>query len=126
MGKFFRRGLSATVGICLGLLLYSAVMVVEVKGSTMLPEMEPGDRLLVSRLTDGEHAQVGDVIVYEAPYYTIDGEGRTLIRRVIGSRGGWLKVDCDTQTTKNQETLVAKEQVQGKVILNFSRINVTF
>lgn len=126
MRKIFCLGVFAALGVGLGLLIYSLVMVVQVQGSAMLPTMEPGDRLLVSRLSGGETVQVGDVIVYEAPYYTIDGEGATLVRRVTGSRGSWIRVDCDAPTTRDQEALVAAEDIKGKVILNFSNFHVTF
>lgn len=126
MGKLIGRSIFAALGIGLGVLLFSRLLVTEVQGSTMLPMAEPGDLLLAVRLTDGEDVKVGDLVVYEAPYYTINGEGRTLVRRVTGIRGDWLRVDCDTPTTRDQESLLAREEVEGKVILNFSKFRVTF
>ena len=119
MRKIIGWGLSAALGVALGVLIYSSLMLVSVEGSSMLPELEPGAKVVVNRLADGYDVNVGDLVLYEAPYYTVDGEGAYLVRRVTGSRGKWLKVDCDVKTAENKETIVDKEKILGKVLFHF-------
>ena len=88
----------------------------------MLPALEPGETVLVNRLDNGYDVNVGDLVVYETPYYTIDGEGEYLIKRVTGSRGRWLKVDCDANTAEDKESFVDKKKILGKVVFNFSQM----
>ena len=122
MGRIIRWGLSAILGIGAGLLIYSSLMLVQVEGSSMLPTLEPGARILVNRLDDGYDVKVGDLVIYEAPYYSIDGEGKYLVKRVTGSRGRWLKVDCDADTAESRITFVDKEKIIGKAIFNLSQM----
>ena len=122
MKKIISWGISAILGIAAGLLIYTTLMVIQVEGSSMLPALEPGENVLVYRLDDGYDIHVGDLVVYEAPYYTTDGEGKYLIKRVTGSRGRWLKVDCDTDTAQTRENFVDKEKILGRVIFNFSQM----
>lgn len=116
MKKGLQWGISALIGLGLGATLFTCFMVISVEGSTMLPDFVPGEKVLVNRLCSGEDVAVGDVVVLKAPYFSIAGEGDYVLRRVSGSRGSWLKVDWDTQTAEDQEMIVAKEAVLGKVI----------
>ena len=127
LGKICSLGIFAALGTAAGVILFSSLMVVKVEGSSMLPAVEPGDHVLVlqkSLLTGVPEIQVGDLVVYEAPYYTTDGEGLQKIRRITGTRGSWLRLNCDVKTVKNQETLLRTEEIQGKVILVIPRLEI--
>ncbi len=127
LGKICSLGIFAALGTAAGVILFSSLMVVKVEGSSMLPALEPGDHVLVlqeSLLTGVPEIQVGDLVVYEAPYYTTDGEGLQKIRRITGTRGSWLRLNCDVKTVKDQETLLRTEEIQGKVILVIPRLEI--
>ena len=127
LGKIVSRGAAALLGAGLGVILFSSLMIVDVTGSSMLPELEPGDRVLVLRssLVYGEpELQVGDLVIYEAPYYTTSGEGRQQVRRVTGMRGSWLRLNCDMKTTVSQEVMAVREEIQGKVIGKIPRLEI--
>ena len=127
LGKICSLGIFAALGTAAGVILFSSLMVVKVEGSSMLPALEPGDHVLIlqeSLLTGVPEIQVGDLVVYEAPYYTTDGEGLQKIRRITGTRGSWLRLNCDVKTVKDQETLLRTEEIQGKVILVIPRLEI--
>lgn len=127
LGKICSLGIFAALGTAAGVILFSSLMVVKVEGSSMLPALEPGDRVLIlqeSLLTGVPEIQVGDLVVYEAPYYTTDGEGLQKIRRITGTRGSWLRLNCDVKTVKDQEMLLRTEEIQGKVILVIPRLEI--
>lgn len=127
LGKICSLALFAVLGTAAGVILFSSLMVVKVEGSSMLPALEPGDHVLIlqeSLLTGVPEIQVGDLVVYEAPYYTTDGEGLQKIRRITGTRGSWLRLNCDVKTVKDQETLLRTEEIQGKVILVIPRLEI--
>ena len=127
LGKICSLGIFAALGTAAGVILFSSLMVVKVEGSSMLPALEPGDHVLVlqeSLLTGVPEIQVGDLVVYEAPYYTTDGEGLQKIRRITGTRGSWLRLNCDVKTVKDQEKLIRTEEIQGKVILVVPRLEI--
>ena len=67
-----------------------------------------------SLLTGAPKVQVGDLVVYEAPYYTTDGEGLQKIRRITGTRGSWLRLNCDAKTVKDQEKLIRAEEADKR------------
>ena len=117
--KIFCFTFSAVLGVTVGLAVFSSLMLVTVGGSSMLPELEQGDRVLVlqeSRVTGPLNLSVGDLVVYEAPYYTTDGEGLLKIRRITGTRGSWLRLDSDLKTVGESEVLVRRSEIVGKVI----------
>lgn len=127
LGKICSLVLFAALGTAAGIILFSSLMVVKVEGSSMLPALEPGDHVLIlqeSLLTGVPEIQVGDLVVYEAPYYTTDGEGLQKIRRITGTRGSWLRLNCDVKTVKDQEKLIRTEEIQGKVILVIPRLEI--
>ncbi len=120
LGKICSLGLFAVLGTAAGIAVFTSLTVIQVEGSNMLPVLEPGTRVLVlqdSLVTGQPDIQVGDLVLYEAPYYTTDGEGLHKIRRVTGTRGSWFRLNCDTKTVNDQEILVHAEDIQGKVIL---------
>ena len=128
-GRLLSRLLSAAAGIAAAVWLFTSFMVVEAGGSAVMPEIMPGQKVLVA-LYDRDNAAgrdsltTGDIIVYEAPFYDIDGEGRYLIRRVTGVRNRWIEVDRENAPA-DPASIIGKEQVLGKVIKIWERRNAS-
>lgn len=121
--------LSAAAGIAAAVWLFTSFMVVEASGSAMMPEIMPGQKVLVAlydRDSTGDRGSLatGDIIVYEAPFYDIDGEGMYLIRRITGVRNRWIEVDCENAQA-DPASIIEKEQVLGKVIKTWERRNAS-
>jgi len=78
------------VGVVIFILLQTTVQSFIVIGSSMKPSFEPGQRLLVSKISyrTGE-PQRGDVIVFRPP----NNDNTDYIKRVIGLPGDTVKVD---------------------------------
>ena len=119
IGKIFALVFSALLGVGLGVVLSACLMVTEVAGSDMLPSLEPGEKVLVLRSAFVNAYESGDLVVYQAPYYTGDGGDDQMIRRVTGIRGSWVRLNCDAKTTRDQEVLAEPDQLLGKVIFSF-------
>ena len=117
--KILALGFSALLGAGLGVVLSACLMVTEVAGSDMLPSLEPGERILVLRSAFVDAYETGDLVVYQAPYYTADSGDDRLVRRVTGIRGSWVRLNCDAKTTRDQEVLAEPDQLLGKVIFSF-------
>ena len=116
--KILALGFSALLGAGLGVVLSACLMVTEVAGSDMLPSLEPGEKVLILRSAFVNAYESGDLVVYQAPYYTADGGDDQLIRRVTGIRGSWIRLNCDAKTTRDREVLAEPGQLLGKVIFS--------
>ena len=122
LGKIFCLSLSAALGVAAGLAVFGSLMLIKVEGSAMLPTLEPGDRVLVQKaegLSRKLNLEIGDLVIYEAPYYTADGEGLLKIRRITGQRGSWIRLDSDLQTVDESEVLVRCSEILGEVLVKF-------
>ena len=111
MGKWLLRLLAAVLGTGLAAGLFCSFALVRVEGSDMLPTLEPGDYVLVSKWKK-DNLAVGDLVLYEAPYYEIDG-ARYPLRRVVGLRDGWIQVGCDADLVRDSVQLIPAEYVVG-------------
>ena len=78
-------GAAALAGLAV-LALRRRLLVVRVDGGSMRPALEPGDRVLVSRVRAGGRIAVGDVVVFRVPGTPAGHEGR-LIKRVAAVPG---------------------------------------
>lgn len=118
--KIFCIGISAALGVAVGLAVFSSLMLVKMDGSSMLPTLEPGDRVLVRKesvISGPLNLEVGDLVLYEAPYYTADGEGLLKIRRITGQRGSWIKLDSELESVAESEVLVRRSEILGEVLV---------
>lgn len=113
--RFLCKIFAAAIGVIAAIALFSSFMVLKVEGSSMLPTLEPGQRVIVNKL-DRKDFGVGDLVVYKAPYYNIDGEGQYLIRRVVGVRDSWIKVGRETDMVATDTEIIEKDIVLGKVM----------
>lgn len=120
LGKIFCIGISAALGVAAGLVVFTSLMLVTVESSTMLPTLEPGDRVLVRKasvISGPLNLEVGDLVLYEAPYYTADGEALLKIRRITGQRGSWIRLDSELESVAESEVLVRRREILGEVLV---------
>ena len=118
--KIFCIGISAALGVAAGLAVFASLMLVTVDGSSMLPTLEPGDRVLVRKesvIGGPLDLEVGDLVLYEAPYYTADGEELLKIRRITGQRGSWIRLDSELESVAESEVLVRRSEILGEVLV---------
>jgi len=113
---------AAVLGAVAAVWLFSAFMVIEVEGSVMLPELEPGQKIIVSRM-DTQNLETGDLVVYKAPYYHIDGQGMYLVRRISGIRNDMVEVTADAQVPRAETEIIEKDIILGKVIRTWVKKN---
>lgn len=114
--------LAAIIGVAAAVLLFLSVMVVKIEDGSMLPVIEPGDRVVAVRMDlpvgPAPSLDVGDLVVYRAPYYEIGGEGVYLVRRVSGMNGDMIEVCGEESLAASEKEILSKEKILGKVIYN--------
>ena len=109
---------AALAGIAAALMLFFGLTVAEVEDSSMLPELEPGEKVLVLRCDTGDFASpsVGDIVLYETPYYEIGEKGSLMLRRITGINGDRVELRCDAGIDSERTETIKKERILGKVI----------
>ena len=109
---------AALAGIAAALMLFFGLTVAEVEDSSMLPELEPGEKVLVLRCDTGDFASpsVGDIVLYETPYYEIGEKGSLMLRRITGINGDRVELRCDGGIDSERTETIKKERILGKVI----------
>ncbi|MBQ9961000.1 MAG: S24/S26 family peptidase [Firmicutes bacterium] len=70
-------GFAAVLGIMGAMLVHGSLMVVEQENSEMLPDIEPGQKVLVY-LLEKDYSK-GDIVAFTPPYYTVGGSGVMLL-----------------------------------------------
>lgn len=109
---------AALAGIAAALMLFFGLTVAEVEDSSMLPELEPGEKVLVLRCDTADFASpsVGDIVLYETPYYEIGEKGSLMLRRITGINGDRVELRCDAGIDSERTETIKKERILGKVI----------
>ena len=109
---------AALAGIAAALMLFFGLTVAEVEDSSMLPELEPGEKVLDLRCDTGDFASpsVGDIVLYETPYYEIGEKGSLMLRRITGINGDRVELRCDAGIDSERTETIKKERILGKVI----------
>lgn len=114
--------LAAIIGVAAAVLLFLSAMVVKIEDGSMLPVIEPGDRVIAVRIDlpvgPAPSLYVGDLVVYRAPYYEIGGKGVYLVRRVSGMNGDMIEVCGEESLAASEKEILSKEKILGKVIYN--------
>lgn len=114
--------LAAIIGVAAAVLLFLSVMVVKIEDGSMLPVIEPGERVVAVRMDlpvgTGPSLDVGDLVVYRAPYYEIGGKSVYLVRRVSGMNGDMIEVCGEESLAGSEKEILSKEKILGKVIYN--------
>jgi nickel-type superoxide dismutase maturation protease len=88
---------------------------VEVRGDSMRPALEPGDRLLVVR---GRAVRVGDVVAVDDPRQP----GRTMVKRVAGCGDDGVTVlgdNAGASTDSRAFGPVAPGAVRGRAVYRY-------
>ena len=81
----------------------------------MLPTIEPGQNVIVCLMD--KNIEEGDLVAYKAPYYTLDGEGNIVFRRVARVGEEKLLLTCDAQMTEEESIELSKDELLGKAVL---------
>lgn len=117
MKKAIIYTLSAIIGICAGIYIHSTFMIVEAQGCMMLPAIEPEEKVLVC-LRDKDIDQ-GDIVAVYSPYYTLDGEGKIIFRRVIQADEKGFVLTSDADLIQDEQLLLSKDELIGKVLVSW-------
>ena len=94
---------------------------VVVSGDSMLPTLEPGDRLLVLRLGHRRGLRLGDLVTVRDPRG--DGPRRVLVKRVGDAEGESVEVagdNPDASTDSRSFGRVPLALVTGKVLYRYA------
>ena len=121
-GRLLGCAVAVIIGIAAAAAFFFCIMIVKVEDSYMLPAIEPGSRVIAVRthlpadIGVEPEVNVGDLVVYKAPYYEIDCEGTYVVRRVSGIKDGMVAVSCDTDSVSSEKVILSKEKILGKVV----------
>ena len=111
------RILAACFGTVLALVVFLNFEIFEIKGVSMLPELMPGQHVLVKKGT-ADDLNIGDFVLYETPFYDFDSQdGGRGIRKVAGIKDGEVRLSCSPDAVQAQTLTLPKEEILGKVIL---------
>lgn len=83
------QSLMVALAICVALFIF-AVRVIDVSGSSMVPTLHDGDKMIVSDLF--YKPKYGDIVVFKTDSYDPD---RALVKRVIATEGQEVSLDFD-------------------------------
>ncbi len=83
------QSLMVALVICVALFIF-AVRVIDVSGSSMVPTLHDGDKMIVSNLF--YKPEYGDIVVFKTDSYDPD---RALVKRVIATEGQEISLDFD-------------------------------
>lgn len=112
MRKLF-WGLCAAIGISAALLVHGSFMIVEQVGSDMLPTVEPGQKVIIYLLE--KNFKEGDVVAFEAPYYTVGGS-KVMILRIESIENNIFTLVCDASLVEETRMKVYREDILGKAV----------
>lgn len=111
------RILAACFGTALAFVVFLNFEIFEIKGVSMLPELMPGQHVLVKKGT-ADDLNIGDFVLYETPFYDFDSQdGGRGIRKVAGIKDGEVRLSCSPDAVQAQILTLPKEEILGKVIL---------
>ena len=106
--------LSAIAGILIGVIMHCSFMIVQNQGVLMLPEIEPEEHVIINLLD--KNMEVGDIVALEPEYYTLDGEGNIIFRRVVDVSSKNVVLTCDVATTRERILTIPKEKILGTAL----------
>ena len=83
------QSLMTALVICMAVFIF-VVRIIDVSGSSMVPTLHDGDKMLVSNLFYTPHQ--GDIVVFKTDNYD---PNRALVKRVIATEGQEISIDFD-------------------------------
>lgn len=110
--------LGGVLGVCAGIAVHCSFMSFEIDSSAMLPALEPGQKVLVFMAGDKEQIKAGDMVACRTPYYTVEGDGPILVRRVVSTKGEKVVLQCDAPVMGDKEIEIPKKDIIGEVVLH--------
>ena len=115
--RWVARILAACFGTALALVVFLNFEIFEIKGVSMLPELMPGQHVLVKKGT-ADDLKIGDFVLYETPFYDFDSQdGGRGIRKVTGIKDGEVRLSCSPDAVQAQTLTLPKDEILGTVIL---------
>ena len=82
------------LGILAALALTCAFSVRSVQGNSMEPAVTKGEHVIINKLAYFyDQPRQGDVVAFPCSVYCEDGEGSTLIRRVVATEGDQVEIE---------------------------------
>lgn len=115
---FILKIVFALAGLFLAMIMYTSFAFIEIESSEMMPALEPGKHMLVEKNVCADEYNVGDIIVYEAPYFDINEAGRYSVRCIAGKNGNVLEVGSEQGLLRGESEVVKIDKILGKVIWN--------
>ncbi len=117
MKKILAIGAGMLTGILLAIAIHCNFMIVRAASGYMLPEIEPGQKVIVWLMADIDEIDAGDVVAYKRPYYVVDGENGIILRRVETVTDDGFILTCDADLSSQQKETALKEDIIGKALL---------
>ncbi|MGC2873741.1 signal peptidase I [Ihubacter sp. rT4E-8] len=111
--------LAAALGITGGILLAVFFQITSVTDSSMMPGYEQGEHVLVRCGEVGSFGvERGDVVLFDNMIYAPTGEGKRMMKRVIGVEGDRVMITAGKVYVNNtllEETYVFSQDVSGEM-----------
>lgn len=117
MRRVFLSVFSAFSGICLAVAVHCSFMTVEVHSSLMLPDIEPGQKVVVFLLEKERDIQKGDVVAFKPAFYTVGDEDGILLRKVREVKDDRVVLSCGEKATRKDEVEISKSDILGRAIM---------
>lgn len=91
--KWTILAIAAILGIITALLLTCFFSIMKVQGDSMEPSIEQGDRVLIDKVSYFfRQPEPGDVVAFPCSVYSEDGEGSTLVKRIVAAEGDQVEI----------------------------------
>ncbi|MDD2216346.1 MAG: signal peptidase I [Eubacteriales bacterium] len=89
----FEFGRTILLALIIAFLITSLAKPTLVKGYSMYPTIKPNSLLLINKVPYlvGK-PDYGDIVVFSAQVYTDEGEGKKLIKRIVGMEGDTIEI----------------------------------
>ncbi|NBI63570.1 signal peptidase I [Clostridiales bacterium] len=85
--------LAAVLGILAALAVTCAFSVMKTQGESMEPSIEKGEIIVINKLAYFfQEPKVGDAAAFHCSVYSEDGEGSTLIKRIVATEGDQVEI----------------------------------
>lgn len=87
---YFFAGL---LGLLAALAVTCSFSLLKIQGDSMTPSIEKGDRVVINKTSYLFNSpEVGDLVAFPCSVYSEDGEGSTLIKRVVATCGDQVEI----------------------------------
>lgn len=92
-GRFVIFASAVLCGMLLAFLTAGAFSVLKVQGTSMQPAVKSGEYVLINKMAFFfREPREGDIVAFPCNVYSEDGEGSTLIKRVVATEGDSVEI----------------------------------